>query len=52
MSSAQLSELKKQIKDLLENGFIHPIVHHLRDNNHFCIKEGWYSEDVCGLSIA
>jgi hypothetical protein len=52
MSSTQLLELKKQIKEFFEKGFIHPCSSHWGAPVTLCREEGWYSKDVCGLSIA
>jgi hypothetical protein len=51
MSSTQLLELKKHIKELLERGLF-VLVNHLGGTSYLCREEGWYSKDVCGLSVA
>jgi hypothetical protein len=52
MSSDQLLELKKQIKELLENGFIRPSSSPSGATGYLCGEEGWYSADVRGLQVA
>jgi hypothetical protein len=52
MSSTQLLKLKKQIKELLEKGFIHPSSSPWGGTSYLCREEGWYSKDVCGLLVA
>jgi hypothetical protein len=49
MAAKQLAELKDQIKELLEKGYLHPI-HPLWSPYDFCPEEGWYSKDVHVLS--
>jgi hypothetical protein len=51
MSSTQLLEIKKNIRELLAMGFIRPSSSPWGHQN-LCREEGWYSKDVCGLSVA
>jgi hypothetical protein len=41
MDVKDLIELKKQIEELLEKGFIHP--------SSICVQERWFKENVCRL---
>jgi len=47
MGVNELEELKKQIKELQEKGFIRPSSSPWGAPVIFCRQEGWYSEDVC-----
>jgi hypothetical protein len=46
MDVKDLIELKKQIEELLEKGFI-PQVHPLEDPSSICEQERWFEENVC-----
>jgi hypothetical protein len=46
MAPKELAEMKKQLEELLEKGFIHP---NSSPWGYFC-EEGWHSSDVCVLS--
>ena len=48
MAPRELAELKKQLEELMEKGFIRPSSSPW-GNSYFCEEEGWYSTDVCGL---
>jgi hypothetical protein len=52
MSSTQLLELKKEIKELLVKGFIRPSSSPWGGISYLCREERWYLEDVCRLSVA
>jgi cell shape-determining protein MreC len=49
MSVNELDELKKQLKELLDKQFIHPSSSPWGAPVIFVEKNGWYTEDVCGL---
>ena len=48
MDVKDLIELKKQIEELLEKGFIRPIHHHGEPSS-ICEQERWFNKNVCGL---
>jgi hypothetical protein len=52
MAAKQLDELKDQIKELLEKGYICPSSPPMGSPYDFCPKEGWYSTDMCVLSCS
>jgi hypothetical protein len=48
MTSKQLVEHKEQIKELLEKGYIHPIIT-MGSTGDLHSGERWHPKDVCGL---
>jgi hypothetical protein len=48
MSVEELKELKKQLTELQEVGYIHSSLH-LGSTGTVCTEEGWIAKDVCGL---
>jgi hypothetical protein len=52
MAAKQLVELKDQIKELLEKGYIRPSSPLGEPPYDFCPEEGWYSTDVRVLSCS
>ena len=50
MASKELIEMKKQLEELLEKGFICPSSSPWGCPAIFCEEKGWHSPDVCGLS--
>jgi hypothetical protein len=51
MDTNQLAELKEQLQELLDKGYIYPSAS-LWEHLLFCAEEGWYAENVCGLSFS
>jgi hypothetical protein len=52
LSTKQLAELKDQIKELLEKGYIRPSSPPWGAPMIFCSEEGWYSRDARVLSCS
>ena len=52
MAPPELKELKDQLQELLDRGFIRPSVSPWGAPVLFVKKKGWYHETVCGLQTA
>jgi hypothetical protein len=51
MATNQLAELKEQLQELLDKGYISPSIT-IGSTRYFCSEERWYIENVCGLPFS
>ena len=49
MAPRELAEMKKQLEELMEKGFIRPSSSPWGCPAIFCEEEGWHPSNVCGL---
>jgi hypothetical protein len=52
IAANQLVELKEQLQELLDKGYVHPSASPCGALGYFSTEEGWYVKNVCGLPFS